>query len=177
MKRKALFLDRDGVINIDKGYVYRKEDFIFIDGIFDLVYKANKFGYLIIVVTNQAGIGRGYYTEIEFNLISNWMKKQFLENNCFIDDIYFCPYHSEYGIGKYKKTSSLRKPSPGMLLQAKEKYDIDMKHSILVGDNTTDMEAGKDAGIRTLFLYNNSYMIDNYFISIAHLNEVISYLL
>ena len=157
MKNKALFLDRDGVINIDSGYVHKKENFIFLEEIFEVVSYANKNGYLVIVITNQAGIARGLYTEDEFHLISEWMKKEFNKKNCNIDDIFFSPYHPEHGKGKYKLNSILRKPSPGMLIMAKQKYEIDMKSSILIGDKITDIQAGNRAGVGTLILYGNQY--------------------
>lgn len=178
MKRKALFLDRDGVINRDSGYVHKKENFVFLEGIFEIVSHANQNDYLVIVITNQAGIGRGFYTEKEFHLISEWMNKEFNKKNCKIDDIFFSPYHPEYGVGKYKRNSILRKPSPGMLIMAKKKYDIDMKSSILIGDKITDIEAGSSAGVGNLLLYGNSSkheFAENY-IKISNLTEAINFL-
>ena len=178
MKPKALFLDRDGVINIDSGYVYKKENFFFLEGIFEIVSYANQNGYLVIVITNQSGIARGFYSENDFYVISKWMKKEFNKNNCKIDDIFYCPYHSKHGKGKYKKNSILRKPSPGMLIMAKEKYDIDMESSILIGDKITDIQAGELAGVGTLLLYGSSsenYSKDN-FIQINELTKAISFI-
>ena len=145
MSRAALFLDRDGVINIDLGYVHKPDNFHFIDGIFDLVNAANQKGYLVIIVTNQAGIGRGYYSEKEFNLLTDWMRNKFKINYGRIDAVYFCPFHPEYGIGSYKKESNYRKPAPGMFLKARNDFDIDFTKSILIGDKISDIKAGIEA--------------------------------
>lgn len=146
-KKKALFLDRDGVINHDNGYTYRIEDFVFIDGIFDLCRAAIKAGYIIIVVTNQAGIGRGYYSEEDFWKLTKWMCERFEQEGVPITEVFYCPYHPEYGIGEYKKDSFDRKPNPGMILKAAEKYNIDLGHSIMIGDKESDIQAASKAGI------------------------------
>jgi len=117
-KGKALILDRDGVVNLDKDYVYRIEDFEFIDGIFNLCRDAAAQGYLIFIITNQSGIGRGYYTEADFHALTDWMKARFHEEGVTITQVYFCPYHPVHGIGKYKQDSNDRKPNPGMILRA-----------------------------------------------------------
>ena len=154
MKRPALFLDRDGVINVDHGYVHTPEDFVFIEGIFDLVSTANRLGYLVIVITNQAGIGRGYYTEDDFHRIMQWMNMCFEARDGHIHAVYFCPYHPEYGLGIYRKSSIYRKPAPGMILQARNEHDIDLSLSILIGDKATDIEAGEAAGVGTLLHFS-----------------------
>ncbi len=154
MIRRALFLDRDGVINIDHKYVHKPESFDFIDGIFDLIRKARELGYLVIVVTNQAGIGRGYYSEDDFLALTDWMKNKFAERGATIDAVYYCPDHPLYGLGSYRKDSPMRKPAPGMLLQARDEFGINMALSIMVGDKRTDMQAGAAAGIGTLLWLN-----------------------
>ena len=153
MKRPALFLDRDGVINVDRGYVHTPEKFEFVDGIFELVATANRAGYLVVVVTNQAGIGRGYYSEAQFHTLTDWMKYQFAEHGGKIDAVYFCPYHPEHAIGVYCRESEFRKPAPGMLLQAQRELDIDLSRSIFVGDKPSDMRAGRAAGLGRLLLF------------------------
>lgn len=150
--RPALFLDRDGVINVDHAYVHRTEDFEFIEGIFELVSEANKAGYLVIVVTNQSGIGRGYYTEAEFHRLTEWMCDQFILNNAKIDAVYHCPYHPEHGVGFYKTDSPNRKPGAGMIFQAAKDFTINLEESILLGDKVTDVLAGETAGIKKLFI-------------------------
>ena len=153
-KNRALFLDRDGVINHDYGYVHRINDFEFIDGIFDLVKTANDYRLKVIVVTNQSGIARGYFSEIDFKELTNWMLEEFLRRSCVIDDVYFSPCHPLFGIGKYRKEDGLRKPAPGMLVEASNKHKIELTHSFLVGDQTTDIEAGFSAGIGKCILFD-----------------------
>lgn len=151
--KKALFLDRDGVINKDYGYVYQVVDAIFMPGIFELARAAHQKGYLLIVVTNQSGIGRGFYTEEAFLDLMDWMKEQFAEEGAPLTDVYYSPYHADAGIGKYKKFSEDYKPQPGMLLKAISKYGIDPLQSLIIGDKHKDMQAGKAAGVPTRILF------------------------
>ncbi len=153
MSRSALFLDRDGVINVDHAYVCKKENFEFVDGIFELCRSAKELGFLICVVTNQAGIGRGFYTEKDFIELTDWMRSVFREEGSEIDKVYFCPSHPEYGVGEYKTDSPFRKPGPGMILQASQELDIDLAKSILVGDKESDILAGVAAGVGCNLLY------------------------
>jgi D-glycero-D-manno-heptose 1,7-bisphosphate phosphatase len=150
----ALFLDRDGVINIDHGYVSSKENFEFVDGIFGLCQTARRLGYLIFVVTNQAGIGRGYYTEQDFIKLTEWMCGVFSDKGVVIDSVYFCPSHPEHGVGEYKIDSPYRKPGPGMIFQAAEEFGVDLASSVLVGDKETDIQAGIAAGVGCNLLYS-----------------------
>ncbi len=152
-QRPALFLDRDGIINVDHDYVFQRENFEFIDGIFDLCRCAGKLGYRIFVITNQAGIGRGYYTEQNFHDLTAWMCEVFRSEGVHIDKVYFCPFHAEHGIGKYKIDSPFRKPGPGMILQAASEFDIDLPGSVLLGDRVTDVQAGIAAGIGCNLLF------------------------
>lgn len=147
LKNKALFLDRDGVINVELRYVHRRENFIFKEGIFDLCRAAQNLGYLLVVVTNQAGIARGYYTEFEFLELSKWMIEEFARQGSTIARVYYCPYHPIYGVGKYKRNSADRKPKPGMLLRARADFNLDLTSSILIGDKLSDIEAGRAAGV------------------------------
>lgn len=175
MNKPALFLDRDGVINVDHAYVHLKEDFHFVDGIFDLVAEANKAGYLVIIVTNQAGIGRGYYTEADFHALMGWVSEQFAQRSGRIDGVYFCPYHPEHGIGEYRKESDHRKPAPGMLLQAGADLHIDLSHSIMVGDKASDMKAALAAGLQTLLCLGPDHEAGSGR-SIQHLADVLPFL-
>ena len=145
---RAFFLDRDGVINIDKNYVHRIEDFDFIDGIFELCKFASQLDFKIFVITNQAGIGRGYYTTDDFFKLTDWMLDQFNKHGIDIDHVYYCPYHPSAGIGTYKKESFDRKPNPGMILKAKKEFQLDLSNSVLLGDKNSDVEAGRSAGIK-----------------------------
>ena len=176
MNKPALFLDRDGVINIDHGYVHTREEFEFVDGIFDVVAAATRAGYLVVVVTNQAGIGRGYYTEAHFHALTDWMKARFVEHDGRVDAVYFCPYHPEYGIGHYRRKSDCRKPAPGMLLQAEQELKIDMERSIIVGDKLSDMEAGRAAGVGVLLYLSAKIDKQENCLTIKHLSEALPYL-
>ena len=153
MIQKALFLDRDGVINVDHGYVHKVKDFQFIEGIFEFCRLAAYKGYLLFVITNQAGIGRGYYTEFDFDFLTNWMCKKFLADNVRISKVYYSPFHPVFGLGRYKKDDESRKPNPGMILQAADEFNLDLKESVLIGDKNTDIQAGQNAGVQTNILY------------------------
>lgn len=148
--RPALFLDRDGVINVDTGYVHTPEECVFIDGIFELTRQAREAGCPVVVVTNQAGIGRGYYTEAQFHAFMDWMRGEFRRHGSALDAVYYCPDHPVHGIGKYRRDTDMRKPGPGMFLQAARELDIDLAHSLMVGDSPTDMAAARAAGVGTL---------------------------
>lgn len=152
---KALFLDRDGVINVERGYIHRRESFEFIPGIFELCRAAHGLGYLLVVATNQAGIARGYYSEIDFHDLTEWMMAKFVEQNVTITRLYYCPYHPVFGIGRYKYDSPDRKPNPGMLLRAQADLDLDLGSSILIGDKQSDIEAGCSAGVGTQILLSS----------------------
>ena len=147
MKNKCLFLDRDGVINYDLGYVYLVKDFKFREEIFKICEYAQNNFYKIIVVTNQAGIGRGYFTVDDFLRINQYMLQSFKQRNIFIDDVYFCPFHPKNGKGKYLKDSEDRKPNPGMILKAVKNFNLDIKRSIMIGDKDSDRQAALRAGL------------------------------
>ncbi|HEY7774052.1 MAG TPA: D-glycero-beta-D-manno-heptose 1,7-bisphosphate 7-phosphatase [Marinagarivorans sp.] len=147
---KALFLDRDGVINIDRGYVYRIDDFEFLPGIFAFCRSAMINGYRIVVVTNQSGIGRGYYSEDDFLRLTHWMKGVFAENDVALDHVYYCPHHPSHARGHYQVDCQCRKPKPGMLNRAVEELGLDASRCLMVGDSQTDIEAAQAAGIRAI---------------------------
>jgi D-glycero-D-manno-heptose 1,7-bisphosphate phosphatase len=154
MSTKALFLDRDGVINVDFGHVYKKSGFQFYPEIFEVVKKAEKAGFLIFVVTNQAGIGRGFYSEEEFSRLTSWMLTIFKEKGCNISEVYYSPFHPTEGLGAYKRDDQSRKPNPGMILQAVESWGLCPPECIMVGDNESDMEAAFRAGLGGRILIN-----------------------
>jgi len=153
MKNKALLLDRDGVINLDHGYTYKVEDFQFVEGIFELCRHAISNGYLIFVITNQAGIGRGYYSVEDFDCLTKWMSEEFAAQGILISKVYYSPFHPIHGIGKYRKDDVSRKPRPGMIHQVIKDFNVDLTRSVLIGDKYTDIQAGKNAGVRTNILY------------------------
>jgi D-glycero-D-manno-heptose 1,7-bisphosphate phosphatase len=146
---KALFLDRDGVINIEKKYLYKIEDFEFIEGIFNLCKYYQNLGFKIVVVTNQSGIARGYYSEDDFNVLSQWMIEQFKNQGITINSVYHCPHHPDI-----TGECMCRKPNAGMLINAKRDLDLDLKNSIIIGDRERDIEAGLNAGLRDTFLFD-----------------------
>lgn len=144
---RALFLDRDGTINIDRAYVHRREDFQFIDGVFDFCRRAREKGYLIIVITNQSGIARGYYTEEEYRALTDWMVAEFARNGVEIADVLHCPLLD----------GPDRKPAPGLFLKARDRHGIDMAASVSLGDRERDVEAGRRAGVGTNLLFRGDY--------------------
>lgn len=152
IKNKALFLDRDGVINVDYGHVFEKEKIDFLDGIFDLCKRAQELGYLLIVVTNQGGIAKGYYTEEQFLDLTKWIENEFQKRGIKITKTFYCPHHPEGKIEKYSKSCEDRKPNPGMILKAIEEFNIDPTNSIIFGDKETDIEAAEYAKIGRKFL-------------------------
>lgn len=150
--RKALFLDRDGIINIERDYVHRAEDFTFVDGIFELCRAAAHQGFLAVVITNQSGIARGLYTEADFANLTDWMIGKFAAEGITIAKVYHCPYHPEALVERYRCDHADRKPSPGMILRARDDLRLDLSASVLIGDRLTDIEAGRRAGIPRLCL-------------------------
>ena len=153
---KALFLDRDGVINHETNYLYRIADVRWIDGIFSLARTAAELGYHLVIVTNQAGIARGLYTEADFQTLTLWMRDQFAARGAPLSAVYHCPYHPEHGIGDYKRDHQDRKPNPGMLLRAARDLNLDLAASILIGDRCSDIAAANAANLRQAFLLHGT---------------------
>ena len=151
---KALFLDRDGIINKDNNFVFKKEDFIFYNPIFEIIRIFKNRGFKIIIITNQSGIGRGLFSETDFQEINKWMLNVFHDKNLDIDRVYYCPYHPTQGSGKYLLDHNNRKPNPGMIFEAKKDFNLDLKNSILIGDRMSDISAGLSANVGNLFLIN-----------------------
>jgi D-glycero-D-manno-heptose 1,7-bisphosphate phosphatase len=145
MPIKAIFLDRDGIINKDINYLHKIDECEFIDGIFDSCLFLINLGYKIIIITNQSGIARGYFTEKDFQKLNHWMLNQFKEKNIKILDVFHCPHGPD-------SSCFCRKPKPGMLLEAKSKYKINMKKSWMIGDSDTDILAANSAGIGNTIL-------------------------
>jgi D-glycero-D-manno-heptose 1,7-bisphosphate phosphatase len=148
MDGSALFLDRDGVINVDRGYIHRSDQFEFVPGIFELArFWTNELRRPIVVVTNQSGIGRGYFSEDSYADLTRWMCDRFAAEGTTITRVYHCPYHPLEGTGKYRRDHPWRKPKPGMILQAVSDLGLDPTRCAIVGDKVSDMEAGAEAGI------------------------------
>jgi D-glycero-D-manno-heptose 1,7-bisphosphate phosphatase len=147
--KPALFLDRDGVLNEDRGFVHRWEDFVWIPGAREVVAMFNRAGWLVIVVTNQSGVGRGYYPEDDVHMLHERMREDLAAAGAHIDAFYHAPQHPEAPVEAYRHPDPpLRKPNPGMILQALADWPIDRDASFLVGDKPSDLEAALRAGIR-----------------------------
>jgi len=153
MSIKTVFLDRDGVINKEVGYLHKIQDFEFIDGVFEACLYFQSLNYQIIIVTNQSGIGRGYYDEDTFHVVNNWMLNQFKDQGVNILDVFFCPHAPE-------ANCNCRKPKPGMFNQANDKYSIDTKKSWMIGDKEADIQAANSAGIQNTVLVKSGHDID-----------------
>lgn len=158
LNKKALFLDRDGVINHDFGHVHEIEKFNFIDGIFELCRLFQKKGFLLIVITNQAGIAKSYYGHEEFSRLTQYMLDEFKKEDVMISKVYYCPHHQDF-----TGPCECRKPEPGMILEAAKEFKIDLSKSILIGDRISDIGAAKNAGIGTSILFNSN-MTSNLFL-------------
>lgn len=150
---KVIFLDRDGVINKEVGYLHKIGDFEFIDGVFDACLNFQSSGYEIIIVTNQSGIERGYYSEKDFHTVTDWMLDQFKDRGVNILDVFFCPHGPD-------SNCDCRKPKPGMFNQAKNKYGVDMENSWMIGDKEADITAANSAGISNTVLVKSGHDID-----------------
>ena len=149
---RALFLDRDGVINHEVGYLYRAEDVRWVEGIVPLCRTAIGLGYKLVVITNQSGIARGLYSMAQYDELTLWMRNELLLHRISLDAVYCCPYHPEHGVGEYKCEHQDRKPAPGMLMRAARELGVDLAQSVLVGDRCSDIAAGLAAGVRQCFL-------------------------
>ncbi|MGR3807479.1 D-glycero-beta-D-manno-heptose 1,7-bisphosphate 7-phosphatase [Pasteurella testudinis] len=144
--KKAIFLDRDGTINIDHGYVHQIDQFEFIEGSIEALLELKQRGYLLVLVTNQSGIARGYFSEDQFLQLTEWFDWSLADRGVDFDGIYYCP-HLPDGIGEYRQDCDCRKPKAGMLLQAAAELGIDLNRSFMVGDKIEDIMAGKAAGV------------------------------
>jgi D-glycero-D-manno-heptose 1,7-bisphosphate phosphatase len=151
---RGLILDRDGVVNEDGGYLHRIEDCRFVDGIFELAAAFAARGFTVLIASNQSGIGRGYYTEADFERLMGWMKAEFARRGVVLAGVYHCPDHPTEGLGPHRRANPWRKPGPGMLLQAARDFDLDLGRSWTVGDQMSDIEAGRAAGVGTLVRYD-----------------------
>ena len=149
IRRPALFLDRDGVVNVDRQFLHRIEDCRFIDGIFALTAGFASRGFAIIIASNQSGIARGLYSEADFTRFMDWMRAEFVRNGSRIEAVYYAPTHPTDGIGAYRRENPWRKPAPGMFLAAAADFYLDLAGSISIGNQMSDIEASRAAGIGT----------------------------
>jgi D-glycero-D-manno-heptose 1,7-bisphosphate phosphatase len=146
-RRRAAFLDRDGVINVDHGYVFRREDFEFVEGVLAAGARLVERGFALVVVTNQSGIARGMYSEADFLALNAWMGAQFAAAGAPLAGVYFCPHHPAVGRETYRVACDCRKPAPGMLLQAARELQLDLARSVMFGDKRHDLEAAEAAHV------------------------------
>lgn len=148
---KAIFLDRDGTINVDYGYVYKIDDFTFIEGVIEACRELKQLGYLLVIITNQSGIGRGMYSEQQFLQLSEWLDWNFIDKGVELDGIYYCPHYKD-GIEPYNIECNCRKPKIGLIEEATKELNIDLSQSIIVGDSLADIKAGKNAKLKASIL-------------------------
>ncbi|HIJ87054.1 MAG TPA: D-glycero-beta-D-manno-heptose 1,7-bisphosphate 7-phosphatase [Desulfuromonadales bacterium] len=149
--KRAVFLDRDGTINVEKEYLYQRTDFEFIPGTPEAIKILNQAGFMVIVVTNQSGIARGYYSEEDVEILHRHIAQELERCGAHVDAWLFCPHHPD-GRGSYALPCECRKPLPGMLKDASRRYDIDLQNSTMIGDKRVDMAAGEAAGCRTILV-------------------------
>lgn len=150
--RRAVFLDRDGTINEEKDYLHRIEDFAFIPGVPAAIRRLKEAGFLVIVVTNQSGVGRGYYSMEDVDRLHRHLQDELVASGTTVDAFYVCPHHPTEGVGSFLRDCACRKGKPGMLFQAAAEHGIDLEGSYMVGDKAADIEAGEDAGCRSLLV-------------------------
>ena len=174
----SIFLDRDGVINKDTGYVGYWKDFIFLDGVLETLKLLTKKNIKIIIITNQSGIARGLFSLKDYKKLTQSLKTCLLNNEINITDIYFCPHHPEGKIKKYTKICDCRKPGPGMFFKAINDHKIDVRTSAMVGDNISDIEAAFRAGIKKNYLINKNKFVDSHlkFVSMNTLKDILKFM-
>ena len=164
---KCIFIDRDGTLNIEKDYLYKIEDFKFIDSIFETCKYFQKNNYLIFIITNQSGIARGFYSKNDFEILTNWMIKEFKKRDIKIKKVYYCPHHPDID-----GMCLCRKPNPQMILDAKYVFYLDLENSIFIGDKNSDIETGINAGIKHNFLISTGHKIDTNQFNVEILNNL-----
>lgn len=162
---KAVFLDRDGTINVDKHYLYKIDEFEYLPGVKEGLRDLCAAGYLLIIVTNQSGIGRGYYTEKDYHILNDWMMKDLKDSGVEISASYYCPHLKEADVEEYRKDCDCRKPGVGLFEKAVKEFDIDLEKSFAIGDKIRDLEIcisginGKKA--RGYLVYSKPEMVDD----------------
>ena len=149
---KVVFLDRDGTLNEEVHYLHKPEDLRILEGVPEALRLLSSAGFKIVVVTNQAGVARGYYTCEEVEALHEYFNELLAKEGAHIDKFFYCPHHSVHGIGEYKKECSCRKPGTGMFLEAEQYFQVDKEHSYMIGDKLLDVEAGKNYGIQGILV-------------------------
>jgi D-glycero-D-manno-heptose 1,7-bisphosphate phosphatase len=159
MSRRAAFIDRDGVLNEDHAYVHRIADFEFIPGAIEALKRLQDSGYLLVVITNQSGIARGIYTESDYNVLDAYLRERLSEAGVTLDSVQYCPHLPDAQVEHYRRECDCRKPKPGMILRAASLLDIDLARSVLVGDRSSDVQAGRAAGVGRCFLVRSGHAL------------------
>lgn len=149
MAKTAIFIDRDGTINVEKNYLHRIEEWEWIPGSVDAIKAFNNAGFLVIVISNQAGVARGMYTDADINILHSYVDSELARQDARIDAYYYCPHHPEFGQGRH---CTCRKPSPELLFRAQSDWNLDLSKSWMIGDKMSDIEAGKSAGVRCVLV-------------------------
>ena len=148
MENKAVFFDRDGTLNVDVHYLHRMEDFRWCEGAVEAIHYCNEHGYLVIVITNQSGVARGYFPEQDVRKLHAWMNEDLKRQNAHIDAFYYCPHHEAGTVAEYTKKCQCRKPSPYMVEEACKAYRIDRAQSVFIGDKESDMQCAENAQVK-----------------------------
>lgn len=154
-KNKAIFLDRDGTINVEKNYLYRKEDFEFIPGVIEALQMLQDCGYRLIIVTNQSGIARGYYSEQDLVLLNDWLKETLYNKGIIIDNIYYCPHLPDAIVPQYRISCNCRKPNLGLYERAIKEYDLDLSQCYAIGDKIRDCNICMNSGCNGYLIGDN----------------------
>lgn len=157
--KKAVFLDRDGTINIETNYLYKVEEFIFIEGAAEAIKIFHDLGYTVIVITNQAGVARGYYSESDIEKLHDYIDTELQKKGTYIDAYYYCPHHPKGVVKEYAIICNCRKPKTGMIERAALEWNIELGESIIVGDKEIDVQTGKNAGIKRSVLVRSGHSI------------------
>ncbi len=157
---KAVFIDRDGTINEEVNYLYKPNDFVFIPGAVEAIKAFHELGYYVIVITNQAGVAKGYYTEADVNILHKYIDKLLAIEDTYIDAYYYCPHHPDGTVEGYKGECGCRKPKIGMIEKALRDFEIDLRKSIIVGDKEIDVQTGRNVGIEECILVKSGHPIE-----------------
>jgi D-glycero-D-manno-heptose 1,7-bisphosphate phosphatase len=175
--RRGLLLDRDGVINVDHGYVGRREQFIFMPGLFPFLRAAEDRGFRLAILTNQAGVARGYYTRDDFDALTQWMLGELQREGVTVELVLGCCEHPEGSITPYVRESFWRKPNPGMILEAVHRLNLDPARSAFLGDQMRDMDAARAGGIKRLLLLNQAAMAADDVVAVRSYDEALAQLI
>lgn len=157
----AAFIDRDGVINEERGYVGKQCNFVLLPGVISGLLRLQSLGYNLVIVTNQAGIARGLYAEEDYLQLTRYMNELFSKQGITLSGVYHCPHLPVHGLGKYRLKCECRKPKPGLLFRARDDLDLDLSNSVLIGDKASDLGAGRAAGVQFCVLVRSGHLIND----------------